>query len=58
MESGNPVPFVGFDGKDMGKKVGEAAAKLVTDSGWLKDSTRRSASSRPRSDPLGLQRPH
>ena len=38
---GNPVPFVGFDGKDMGKKVGEAAAKLLTDSGWLKDSAKK-----------------
>jgi L-arabinose transport system substrate-binding protein len=37
-ENGQPVPFVGFDGKDMGKKVGEAAAKLLTDSGWLTDS--------------------
>ena len=39
--SGNPVPFVGFDGKDMGKKVGESAAKLLTDSGWLKDSSKK-----------------
>ena len=39
--SGAPVPFVGFDGKDMGKKVGEAAAKLLTDSGWLKDTTKK-----------------
>ena len=38
---GNPIPFVGFDGKDMGKKVGEAAAKLLTDSGWLKDATKK-----------------
>ena len=38
---GNPVPFVGFDGKDMGKKVGEAASKLLTDSGWLKDSAKK-----------------
>src|SRR5512133_3283256 len=38
---GNPVPFVGFNGKDMGKKVGEAAAKLLTDSGWLKDSAKK-----------------
>jgi L-arabinose transport system substrate-binding protein len=38
---GNPVPFVGFDGKDMGKKVGEAAAQLLTDSGWLKDSAKK-----------------
>jgi L-arabinose transport system substrate-binding protein len=37
--NGNPVPFVGFDGKDMGKKVGAAAGKLLTDSGWLKDSS-------------------
>jgi L-arabinose transport system substrate-binding protein len=40
-EAGNPVPFVGFDGKDMGKKVGEAAAKLLTDAGWLKDSSKK-----------------
>ena len=40
-EAGNPVPFVGFDGKDMGKKVGEAAAKLLTDSGWLSDATKK-----------------
>jgi L-arabinose transport system substrate-binding protein len=37
---GNPVPFVGFDGKDMGKKVGEAASKLLTDSGWMSDSSK------------------
>ena len=40
-EAGNPVPFVGFDGKDMGKKVGEAAAKLLTESGWLSDTTKK-----------------
>jgi L-arabinose transport system substrate-binding protein len=40
-EAGNPVPFVGFDGKDMGKKVGEAAGKLLTDGGWLKDSAKK-----------------
>lgn len=38
---GKPVPFVGFNGKDMGKKVGEAAVKLVTDAGWLKDSAKK-----------------
>ncbi len=38
---GKPVPFVGFDGKDMGKKVGEAAAKLLTESGWLDDSAKK-----------------
>ncbi len=32
--AGKPVPFVGFDGTDMGDKVGEAAAKLVTSGGW------------------------
>ena len=40
-EAGNPVPFVGFDGKDMGKKVGEAAAKLLTDAGWLTDTAKK-----------------
>ncbi len=40
-EAGNPVPFVGFDGKDMGKKVGEAAAKLLTDGGWLADTAKK-----------------
>ncbi len=40
-DAGNPVPFVGFDGKDMGKKVGEAAAKLLTDSGWLTDTAKK-----------------
>jgi len=39
--NGNPVPFVGFDGKDMGKKVGDAAAKLLTDGGWLKDTAKK-----------------
>jgi len=38
---GKPVPFVGFDGKDMGKKVGESAAKQLADSGWLKDSSKK-----------------
>ncbi|MGL4651770.1 MAG: substrate-binding domain-containing protein [Caldilineaceae bacterium] len=38
---GNTVPFVGFDGKDMGKKVGEAAAQLLTESGWLEDSSKK-----------------
>jgi len=38
---GNPVPFVGFDGKDMGKKVGEAASKLLSDSAWLSDSSKK-----------------
>nr|MCU0514771.1 sugar ABC transporter substrate-binding protein [Anaerolineae bacterium] len=32
---GNPVPFVGFNGSEMGRKVGEAAAALLAESGWL-----------------------
>jgi L-arabinose transport system substrate-binding protein len=40
-ENGDPVPFVGFDGKDMGKKVGEAAAELLTESGWLDDADKK-----------------
>jgi len=39
--AGNPIPFVGFDGKDMGKKVGEAAANLLNESGWLSDSGKK-----------------
>ena len=33
--SGNPVPFVGFSGTDMGNKVGDEAAKLLSTAGWL-----------------------
>lgn len=33
--AGSPVPFVGFDGKDMGTKVGIATADLLKKSGWL-----------------------
>jgi len=29
------VPFVGFSGTDMGTKVGEEAARLLQESGWL-----------------------
>lgn len=32
---GNPVPFVGFNGTDMGTKVGQTAAELLQASGWL-----------------------
>ena len=38
---GKPVPIVRFDDKEMGLKVGDAASKLLTRSGWLKDSTRK-----------------
>jgi L-arabinose transport system substrate-binding protein len=34
-EGGNPVPFVGFNGTDMGTKVGQSAAELLKASGWL-----------------------
>lgn len=37
--AGNAVPYVGFDGKDMGTKVGVAAAGLLTDSGWIAGGT-------------------
>jgi L-arabinose transport system substrate-binding protein len=39
--NGNALPFVGFDGKDMGKKVGDEAATLLNTAGWLKDSTKK-----------------
>jgi L-arabinose transport system substrate-binding protein len=37
--AGKPVPFVGFDGVDMGTKVGEKAGELLKSSGWLKDTS-------------------
>jgi L-arabinose transport system substrate-binding protein len=37
-EAGAPVPFVGFNGTDMGTKVGQAAADLLTAGGWLEDA--------------------
>ena len=36
-ETGAPVPFVGFDGRDMGTSVGTEAARLLTEAGWLDD---------------------
>ena len=36
--SGNLVPFVGFDGTDMGNKVGQKAGELLKASGWLSNS--------------------
>jgi L-arabinose transport system substrate-binding protein len=38
-EAGNPIPFVGFDGTDMGNKVGEEAGRLLTEGGWLTDGS-------------------
>ncbi len=35
--AGNPVPFVGFSGPDMGAKVGAEAARLLQEYGWLDD---------------------
>ncbi|MHC1772849.1 MAG: substrate-binding domain-containing protein [Flexilinea sp.] len=40
-ENGESVPFVGFDGKDMGKKVGVAAGELLTEAGWLGDAAKK-----------------
>jgi L-arabinose transport system substrate-binding protein len=37
--SGAEVPFVGFDGYDMGSKVGTAAAKLAAPKGWTAADT-------------------
>ena len=37
--AGAPIPFVGFDGTDMGTKVGVEAARLLTESGWLTDGS-------------------
>lgn len=34
---GEDAPFAGFDGTDMGTKVGEEAARLWTESGWGSD---------------------
>jgi L-arabinose transport system substrate-binding protein len=39
--AGVAVPFVGFNGTDMGSKVGQAAADLLTAGGWLADTTKK-----------------
>ena len=38
--TGEPAAFVGFDGFDMGSKVGEEAGKLFKESGWNIDDVR------------------
>jgi L-arabinose transport system substrate-binding protein len=38
--AGNQLPFVGFSGTDMGNKVGSEAGQLLTQAGWLKDSSK------------------
>jgi len=35
---GKPIPFVGFDGTDMGSRVGTTAGDLLKASGWLKSN--------------------
>jgi len=39
--AGAAIPFVGFDGTDMGTKVGVEAARLLTEGGWLADSAKK-----------------
>jgi L-arabinose transport system substrate-binding protein len=41
--TGQPAPFVGFDGYQMGYKVGQAAGMLFKTSGWDAGSTRVAA---------------
>ena len=41
--TGKPAPFVGFDGYQMGYKVGEAAGKLYKSAGWTTGTTRVAA---------------
>ncbi len=41
--TGQAAPFVGFDGYQMGYKVGEAAGKLYKSAGWTPDTTRVAA---------------
>ncbi len=38
-EAGNAIPFVGFDGTDMGNKVGDEAGRLLVASNWLTDGS-------------------
>lgn len=39
-QSGNAVPFVGFDGKAMGTAVGNEVKDLLEEAGWLNDSSK------------------
>jgi L-arabinose transport system substrate-binding protein len=36
-QSGEPVPFVGYDNAEMGRLVGESAAEQVNEAGWVKE---------------------
>ncbi|TPW30348.1 substrate-binding domain-containing protein [Pararhizobium mangrovi] len=44
---GQEIPFVGFDGNDMGHKVGLAAGKLYAKAGWKADETLIAAAYKP-----------
>ena len=55
---GNAVPFVGFDGVEMGTKMGDGC-EPVDQGGWLEDEShqgRRPIDRGP--DPVGLRGPH
>jgi L-arabinose transport system substrate-binding protein len=39
--AGKDVPLVGFDYKEMGKKVGDKAAELLKAAGWLTNSSKK-----------------
>lgn len=40
-DTGKPVPFVGFNGTEMGTKVGQEAGRLLNEAGWLKDTSKK-----------------
>ena len=40
-ENGNNVPFVGFDGTEMGRQAGVAGAELLKEYGWLDDPEKK-----------------
>lgn len=40
-ETGANVPFVGFDGTEMGRKAGIAASELLAEYGWLNDPDKK-----------------
>lgn len=39
--NGKALPLIGVDEEELGKQAGETAAKLLSKSGWLKDSTKK-----------------
>ena len=40
-ENGDDVPFVGFDGTEMGRQAGEAGKNLLKEYGWLDDPDKK-----------------